>query len=262
MEKENIKWVQPNFEISSVTTGDMPGDKVKIDESHIKRANVIFSHLLEKVKSSNNKKTVISVFGGSGVGKSEIGSLIAHYFKLEGFGTYVLSGDNYPHRIPMINDKERLEIYNKNGREGLEKYLGTSNEIEFELINSIISDFKNGEKEIDLKRMGRTLDSIYFENVNFEKTDILVIEWTHGNNRLLNGVDFPIFLYSTPEETLQHRKSRARDNEVDSPFTKIVLEIEQNLLNSQYKNTELIISKNGEIITKVAFSKIIGVSNE
>lgn len=257
---ENLKkhvWVPPTVDSSQVKTGDMPGDKVKIDDSHIKRANEIFSYLINNVDNFNNK-IVISIFGGSGVGKSEVGSLIAHYFKLEGHGAYVLSGDNYPHRIPEENDKERLIRYEAQGKEGLEKYLGTNQEIEFPLINEIINDFKNGKKTISLKRMGRTPDSIFFEDVDFSQTQILVIEWTHGNNPLLNGVDFPVFLFSTPEETLAHRLSRGRDAGVDSPLTKMVLKVEQNLLNSQASKAKLIITKNGEVITYETFKRKLG----
>ncbi len=56
---------------------------------------------------------------------------------------------------------------------------------------------------------------------------MLVIEWTHGNNPNLNGVDVPILLNSTPEETLAHRRARNRDGKTDSPFTTMVLAIEQ-----------------------------------
>lgn len=61
---------------------------------------------------------VITVCGGSGVGKSEIASLLAHYFENMGVGCYTLSGDNYPHRIPVYNDAERLRIFRKVPSEG------------------------------------------------------------------------------------------------------------------------------------------------
>lgn len=43
-------------------------------------------------------RAVITVCGGSGVGKSEIASLISYYLNAEGVGAYTLSGDNYPRR--------------------------------------------------------------------------------------------------------------------------------------------------------------------
>ena len=77
---------------------------------------------------------------------------------------------------------------------------------------------------------------------------ILIIEWTHGNSDYYEGVDIPVFLYSTPEETLEHRRLRARDKGTDSPFTTMVLEIEQDMLMAQSKKAKIIVSKSGEII--------------
>ncbi|RLW69578.1 MAG: hypothetical protein B6D68_01915, partial [spirochete symbiont of Stewartia floridana] len=79
-------------------SGDMPGDKIRIDDSHIHRAGLIFPHLESFLRSRHSAKTLVSVFGGSGAGKSEIGSLLAQYCRRAGFTPYLLSGDNYPFR--------------------------------------------------------------------------------------------------------------------------------------------------------------------
>ncbi|MBR4484934.1 MAG: adenylyl-sulfate kinase, partial [Erysipelotrichaceae bacterium] len=84
--------------------GDMPGDKIKIDDGHIQKATTIFPLLIKELKKENKDKVVVSVFGGSGVGKSEIASLLTYYLQSAGIGAYVLSGDNYPRRIPLYND--------------------------------------------------------------------------------------------------------------------------------------------------------------
>ena len=245
--KEFDSWTPPVIDTANVETGDMPGDSVKIGEGHILRANVIFKELLKEY--DQNKKMVISVFGGSRVGKSEIGSLIAHYFKLLGIPSYVLSGDNYPYRIPEKNDAERLTRWETIGDKGLRDYLGTKEEINFTQVNEIIEKFKNCDNKIKLKRMGRTEESLFYEEVDFSNIKVLVLEWTHGNNPALKGVDYPIFLYSTPEETLEHRKKRARDKGVDSPFTSKVLGIEQEFLNKQGALAKIIINNAGEILS-------------
>lgn len=36
-----------------------------------------------------------------------------------GIGCYTLSGDNYPHRIPLYNDAERLRIFRKSAIKGM-----------------------------------------------------------------------------------------------------------------------------------------------
>ncbi len=85
--------------------GDMPGDKVEIGESHIAKAKTIFpilvKELSEKMEANPYSRAVIAVCGGSGVGKSEIASLLSYMLETAGIGSYTLSGDNYPHRIPM-----------------------------------------------------------------------------------------------------------------------------------------------------------------
>jgi alpha-galactosidase len=295
--KLNTQWTPPRLDIASIKTGDMPGDKITINESHIKKSNTIFPHILQELNKLGSAKMVISVYGGSGVGKSEIGSVLGHYLNLQNYPAYILSGDNYPHRIPKYNDMERLFVYRnaglsalarnrdfKNewskklhqklpsmedfqpetfpkedaiwindyytaGRNALENYLGTEKEINFSFLNHIIRTFKGGAYTINLKRMGRTTDDIRLEAVDFTGIQILIIEWTHGNNPALDGVDFPIFLFSTPAETLAHRLARSRDKNTDSPLISLVLEIEHEKLVSRAQNAKLIISKDGAVLS-------------
>ena len=255
-DKINTAWTPSQVDVKKIKTGDMPGDKIQITDSHFIRANTIFPYLLEDLKSLKGQRFVISVYGGSGVGKSEIGSILGHYCELAGFGAYVLSGDNYPLRIPEENDRERQRVFRRGGREALKDYLGGLQEIDFAQINQILDFFKRGALSIGLKRMGRTTDDISHELVDFSKVSILIIEWTHGNNPLLKGVDFPIFLYSTPEQTMAHRISRGRDKGIDSPFVKTVLDIEQEKLSSQAESSRLIVGKDGEILSSIEFLKL------
>jgi hypothetical protein len=285
-------------DLRSIPTGDMPGDKVQITEQHVAKAQVIFPRLWELLEpllaASPQHRAVVAVHGGSGVGKSEIGSLLAHYLNELGVGAYVMSGDNYPRRVPRMNDAERLRIfragglrglveadryadevrasladlqaldldadrgqvvdhpwlatYQKAGRRALARYLGTEHEIDFDQVNQILASFRNGASRLQLKRMGRTETDVWYETVDTSDTRVIVLEWTHGNNDRLTEVDIPILLNSTPEETLAHRRSRARDGAVDSPFTTTVLELEQALLHSQAGKARIIVSKSGEVI--------------
>lgn len=306
--------ISENWEVPVVTEniphGDMPGDKVQIEDTHIAKANVIFPELLKQIKAklegSEQSKIVIAVCGGSGVGKSETASLISYYFNQMGIGSYTLSGDNYPHRIPQYNDAERLRVFRKSaiegmlaagtytkerfeiihelqkanddanvahmatydwyesyinaGKEGLKKYLGTTNEIAFEKLTDIIAAFKKGESNIWLKRMGREVTELWYDLVDFSNIDVLVIEWTHGNSDNYEGVDIPILLNSTPQETLAHRKARNRDGGTDSPFTTLVLEIEQGMLESQAHKAKIIVAKTGELLSYDAYLELMAKS--
>jgi alpha-galactosidase len=292
------EWSAPALP-NEIPHGDMPGDKVSINEGHIAKANLIFPRLCALLSAALVQnpagKAVVSVCGGSGVGKSETASLLSFYLNQLGVGAYTLSGDNYPHRIPFYNDAERLRVfrvaalrgllasgeysaaraeiltklmqegreadpnaqsehpwmavYQQAGREGLSGYLGTQNEIDFAELSGILAQFKSGKEEIFLKRMGREETALWYDAVDLSGISVLVVEWTHGNNDLLTGVDIPVLLNSTPEETLAHRKLRARDGAPDSPFTTMVLEIEQNLLRSQAHKAKIVVSKSCELLT-------------
>ena len=100
-------WTAPVIP-EKIPQGDMPGDKIEIGEDHINKANLIFRELLGQIrelkKEDADRKIVLTVCGGSGVGKSETASLLSFYFNQIGMKAYTLSGDNYPHRIPKYND--------------------------------------------------------------------------------------------------------------------------------------------------------------
>lgn len=292
---------------AEIPHGDMPGDKVLITESHVAKAKTILPALVDKmIAALENKplqRCVLSVCGGSGVGKSETASLLGWYLGQLGAKSYILSGDNYPHRIPEYNDAERLRVfrdtglkglvaaglhtaqvseqlhqlmeedkdadpalcaeygwlsaYQAAGRRGLKGYLGTPNEIDFDRVNSIIAQFQAGAEQISLKRMGRRPSELWAETVDLSETSVLIIEWTHSNNDHLAGVDLPVLLNSTPAETMAHRRERNRDGKVDSPFTTMVLEIEQGLLASQAHKAAVILSKSGELLSYAEYQALM-----
>ena len=148
-----------------------------------------------------------------------------------------------------------LKEYQSAGREALSGYLGTKIEQNFEELSAILARFKAGEEKIWLKRMGRTPDALWYDEVDFSDVHVLLVEWTHGNSTHLIGADLPILLNSTPEETRAHRRSRARDGKVDSPFTTMVLEIEQGILHRRAEHAKIIVSKSGELLTFEEYSK-------
>jgi alpha-galactosidase len=286
--------------------GDMPGDKIEIGESHIAKARTIFpllvKELSEKMAANPYKRAVVAVCGGSGVGKSEIASLLSYLPESAGIGSYTMSGDNYPHRIPMYNDAERLHVFRESGiramvdegvmspenmevlkkwqlaeddankaheendtwfrsyleggARGLNNYLGTPNETDFEEVDQIMRAFKDGADKLFLKRMGRDEASLWYDEVDMSSKQVLIVEWTHGNSDYMTQVDIPVLLNSTPQETLEHRRSRNRDGKLDSPFTMMVLELEQNKLVAQAHKAKIIITKAGELISYEDFKKL------
>ncbi|MBQ9262723.1 MAG: adenylylsulfate kinase [Clostridia bacterium] len=118
MEEEKMSLQFPAVP-ADIRHGDMPGDKVCIGEEHIQKAQAIYPRLREELDAPKDKKAVMAVCGGSGVGKSEIASVLAYYLNHDGIGAYVMSGDNYPRRIPRDNDIERVRVYRQGGLHGL-----------------------------------------------------------------------------------------------------------------------------------------------
>ncbi len=294
-------------ELNSIPQGDVPGERVEIKKEQVEKTALLFQETVKQLIPllSNNtyKRAVITICGGSGVGKTGIASIFAHYFRCAGVGCYILSGDNYPRRIPKYNDAERLWVFREGGiqgmiedgvytdenfniinkwqkkdddadpvhlsdgkwfasylnggRKALESYLGTEKEIAFDEVENIVSAFKYGAKDIWLRRMGREETELWYEKVDFSDTNILLIEWTHGNSDYYKGVDLPILLNSTPAETLAYRKSRNRDGKTDSAFTTLVLEIEQEMLHHQAKKAKLILSKSGQLLSYDEYCKMM-----
>lgn len=253
----NMKGV-PTMDLNNLPHGDNPGDIVDIAPQQIENARTLYPVLKSML---TNAKTVVSLCGGSGSGKSGMACLLAAMLEDDGIHAYIMSGDNYPRRVPMYNDAERERVYAEGGREALDAYLGSPAEINFDEVSSILARFRAGEKEIPLKRMGREENSTWYEPIDFSSTQILILEWTHSNSDFLSGVDIPILLNSTPAETLEYRRKRNRDGGVDSPFVTMVLELEQGKLNRQAHKARIIVSKSGELITYEDFCRIMGVSN-
>lgn len=257
----------------------------------IRNAERLFPLILEKTEERKEKKTIISVSGGSGVGKTGMAFLLQNMFEKQGKKSLIISGDNYPHRIPMYNDAERiarfrmsglngliterlytdevkekllelqkagrdaeeqedmqwLSIYQKYGDKALTDYLGTDQELDYEAVSNLLMQFHGGTSQLLLRHMGRTPDDIWYDRRDVSDTDILILEWTHGNSACLQGVDVSVVLISTPEETLENRKKRNRDTAIDSPFVARVLRIEQKKINDGLDRADIIQDMHGRI---------------
>lgn len=275
------------MEAKEMTVSDLAREQIR-------NAERLFPLILEKTEERKEKKTIISVSGGSGVGKTGMAFLLQNMFEKQGKKSLIISGDNYPHRIPMYNDAERiarfrmsglngliteglytdevkekllelqkagrdaeeqddmqwLSIYQKYGDKALTDYLGTDQELDYEAVSNLLMQFHGGTSQLMLRHMGRTPDDIWYDHRDVSDTDILILEWTHGNSACLQGVDVSVVLISTPEETLENRKKRNRDTAIDSPFVARVLRIEQKKINDGLDRADIIQDMHGRIYTE------------
>lgn len=275
------------MEAKEMTVSDLAREQIR-------NAERLFPLILKKTEERKEKKTIISVSGGSGVGKTGMAFLLQNMFEKQGKKSIIISGDNYPHRIPMYNDAERiarfrmsglngliterlytdevkekllelqkagrdaeeqedmqwLSIYQKYGDKALTDYLGTDQELDYEAVSNLLMQFHGGTSQLLLRHMGRTPDDIWYDRRDVSDTDILILEWTHGNSACLQGVDVSVVLISTPEETLENRKKRNRDTAIDSPFVARVLRIEQKKINDGLDRADIIQDMHGRIYTE------------
>ncbi|MDD6032171.1 MAG: adenylylsulfate kinase [Oscillospiraceae bacterium] len=115
-------WTPPVLtDLNALPHGDMPGDRISIHPEQVVKANTLFPPLMKCLQPplEQNGRAVIGLFGGSGSGKSGMAALLGQYLRELGLPCYILSGDNYPRRIPCQNDAERLRIFRCGGIKGL-----------------------------------------------------------------------------------------------------------------------------------------------
>ena len=135
-------------------------------------------------EQAHSGKVVVAVSGGSGSGKSVTALLLSCFLKEKGIETCILSGDNYPHRIPKYNDAERLQIFRENAIVGMLKERTYTEER-----RTIIQEFQKAENDADERyvekypwyesylRNGRKALENYLgteKEINFEEVDRLV----------------------------------------------------------------------------------------
>lgn len=274
-----------NWEALPRVLENVQGDPVPVMEGHVRLAKLLLPPLLEQLK---NRETplVVSLFGGSGCGKTGTAAALAWALSGLGMKTAVVGGDHYPRRIPACNDAERLsrfraaglaalvreglcseetqqslrqlwregtdadpaltaafpflKTYQKAGEQALEAYLGTPEEQDYEALNRMLADFR-GQRETWVRCLGRTEDSLGYARLNAKDYGICLLEWTHGGSGWIDRVDIPIYLDSTPESTRLARRLRGRDAGTDSPFTAMVLKIEQDSIQKRVPFAALVL---------------------
>lgn len=94
--------------------------QMQVAEAQIQNADRLFPVVLDNIQEQmQSGKTVLAVSGGSGVGKTGMAWLLQRRFAKCGIGAVTVSGDHYPHRIPVCNDAERIRIFRDAGLKGL-----------------------------------------------------------------------------------------------------------------------------------------------
>ncbi len=144
---------------------------------------------------------------------------------------------------------EWFDTYIDGGKKALKRHLATPHEQNFNEINDVISAFRDGAREIWMRRMGRDTTAFWYENRDFSKTSVLILEWTLGLSRYLTGIDVPVYIETTPEETYASRIARGRDSNARTDLIQAVIEIEQGLLMRDVPRASIIATRDGSVLT-------------
>lgn len=144
---------------------------------------------------------------------------------------------------------EWFDTYVAGGKAALKRHLATPHEQNFNEINDVITAFRDGAREIWMRRMGRDTTAFWYENRDFTKTSVLILEWTLGLSRYLTGIDVPVYIETTPEETYASRIARGRDANARTDLIQAVIEIEQGLLMRDVPRASIISTRDGHVLT-------------
>lgn len=144
---------------------------------------------------------------------------------------------------------EWFDAYIAGGKAALKRHLATPHEQNFNEVNDVLSAFRDGAREIWLRRMGRDTTAFWYENRDFSRTSVLILEWTLGLSRYLIGIDVPVYIETTPEETYASRVARGRDSNARTDLIQAVIEIEQKLLIRDVPRASVIATRAGNVLT-------------
>jgi len=201
----------------------MIGDPIIIDDSDYKKAIDIFS----KIKEND----IVLIGGTSGSKKSELAYCLQKIAYDNKKSSIVISLDDYYHTTPSIRN------YNRK-KQGIES-VGI-NEIDWDYLKKIYENFKN-RKEINFKRVHRFIDSIEHNIIDSEDINLIIFEGLYANYlRKFYSDNFSIFLDGTPQQTLEFRKIRQKEDE-DNKFRLGVVQKEFNVVVQLKRYADLIL---------------------
>jgi uridine kinase len=210
----------------------MIGDKIVVKPYHIPPAREIFQCTKDQIASG---KYSFAISGESGCGKSTLAIALKMVLTEAGYGVYIFHMDDYFLLPPTTNHNQRVEDINHVGPQ----------EVNLSLLQHHVASFRNGVSQITKPLVHYKENDIKTELVDFDKTQIVIIEGTYTS--LLENIDCKIFIDRTYKDTYLQRAERAREEM--TPFIESVLEIEHAII-AQHKSLANIVLDQDYSITK------------
>jgi uridine kinase len=212
----------------------MQGDKLAIQEHHVKAAQSIVRLLTPKI-SQHKGIFVVSIAGESGSGKSEIAAVLTKLLRDdENLKSIIIQQDDYFVYPPKTNAEMRRKDI---------RYVGLS-EVRLDLLEQNLSNIMKGHYEIRKPLVIFEKDIITEEILHLEGTRVVIVEGTYTT--LLHNVHQHIFINRTYVETRELRRERAREEQ--DQFLETILEIEHRIISSHKPQADIIVTKNYEAI--------------
>ncbi|MCZ6766584.1 MAG: hypothetical protein O7D32_06595 [bacterium] len=213
----------------------MIGDKIIPKAHHTAAAEAI--HAI--VKRSGRDRLTITIAGESGSGKSETAVELKGLFEADGRRTYIFHQDDYFHLPPKTNEKNRRRSI---------KRVGIS-EVNLTTLDENLRTFKRMPKKTLRKPLvDYEKDEIGFETMDPKEYEVAIAEGTYTT--LLQHSDVRVFIDRNFDDTREHRKERAREE--DSSFYDEVLYIEHKIISKHKSFAAIIVNKDWSVteITK------------
>ena len=205
----------------------MKGDRLVIQEGHIKAAYCITGLLFPLIVESRGK-FITTVAGESGSGKSEVAAVFAELlFEKKEIESIIIQQDDYFVYPPKTNAEMRRKDI---GHVGIQ-------EVRLELLDENLSEILNGKNEIEKPLVFFDEDRIIKEKVSLEGIKAVIVEGTYTT--LLKNVHQHIFIDRSYVDTRKSRRQRAREKQDE--FLEKILEIEHKIISSHKSQADIII---------------------
>lgn len=209
----------------------MKGDKLVINEGHIRAANQSLELLLPRITSSQGR-FVITIAGESGSGKSEIAAALAEALSRKDIKSVILQQDDYFVYPPKTNENMRRKDIG---------HIGLS-EVHLNLLDHNVKDAITGQSAIIKPLVIFDEDRITEETLNLEGIKVVIVEGTYTTT--LKNANQHIFIDRSYTDTRQARRKRAR--EAQDEFLEKVLKIEHGIIQPQKTQASVIITRDYE----------------
>jgi uridine kinase len=209
----------------------LKGDKLVINEGHVKAAKQSLELLLPDIESSQGRY-IITIAGESGSGKSEIAVALSEALSRKGIDSVILQQDDYFVYPPKTNENMRRKDIG---------HVGIS-EVYLDRLDENLKDIVAGQSTITKPLVIFDEDRITEEIISLEPVRVVIVEGTYTTT--LKNAHQHIFIDRDYTDTLEARRKRGR--EAQDEFLENVLKIEHGIIHPQKSKASIIITRGYE----------------